>query len=105
MGIKGGLNLLLILSHRPNQLTVLIAVFITTRLSPRTPIAHGSPTNHSASPAEKEAQMIRLTGLWKNKSKDGTTYLSGTIGMAKVVILPNTYKKTDKDPVLVADKK
>jgi len=40
----------------------------------------------------------KLTGLWKNKTKDGKTYLSGTIGLARLLVLPNDFKKTEKDP-------
>lgn len=42
--------------------------------------------------------MIELTGLWKNTSKDGKTYLSGKLSFAKVVILPNDFKKNSNDP-------
>jgi hypothetical protein len=39
--------------------------------------------------------MIRLTGLWKNKSKDGKTYYSGQLNKhCKVLIFPNY----NKDP-------
>jgi len=43
--------------------------------------------------------MIRLCGLWASKTKDGRTYLSGgaTFG-TRVVILPNSFKKKEKDP-------
>lgn len=41
----------------------------------------------------------RLTGLWKNKSKAGETYLSGTVGLAKVLVMPNAFKREGKaDP-------
>jgi hypothetical protein len=42
--------------------------------------------------------MVKLSGLWKQKTKDGKPYLSGTIGGAKVLVFPNEYKKTEKDP-------
>lgn len=42
--------------------------------------------------------MIKLTGLWKNKSKNGMEYLSGRLGNAKVMIFPVKNKKSDKSP-------
>jgi hypothetical protein len=43
--------------------------------------------------------MIRLCGLWKNKSEKSGTYLSGRLGNnAKVLVFQNKHKKTDKDP-------
>jgi len=44
-------------------------------------------------------KMIRLTGLWKQKGKDGKTYLNGNIGGARIMILPNEYQREGKkDP-------
>lgn len=40
----------------------------------------------------------KLTGLWKNTNKDGQTYLSGSLGLAKLLVLPNGFKKGEKDP-------
>ena len=40
----------------------------------------------------------RLTGLWKNKTKDGKTYLSGSLGLSRLLVLPNDYKRNEKDP-------
>lgn len=43
--------------------------------------------------------MIRLTGLWKNKGKDGNTFLSGNLnGISSLLIMPNTYKKKENEP-------
>ena len=42
--------------------------------------------------------MIPLTGLWKNTTKDGKTYMSGNLGGAKVMIFANSYKTEDKHP-------
>jgi hypothetical protein len=36
---------------------------------------------------------IKLSGLWKNKTKDGKTYLSGNLGTAKMLVLPNDFKR------------
>jgi hypothetical protein len=41
---------------------------------------------------------IKLTGLWKNKGKDGKTFLSGTLGGVKLLIFANDYKKAGTDP-------
>ncbi len=41
---------------------------------------------------------LKLTGLWKSKTKDGKTYLSGTLGSIKVLVFTNEYKKKDSDP-------
>lgn len=40
----------------------------------------------------------KLSGLWKNKDKNGKTYLSGSAGLAKFLVLPNDFKKEEKDP-------
>jgi hypothetical protein len=42
---------------------------------------------------------IKLTGLWKHKDKNGNTYLSGGISsITQMAVLPNAYKRTEKDP-------
>lgn len=41
--------------------------------------------------------MVKLTGLWKN-TKDGKSYLSGSLGTARVLVFPNEFKKDEKDP-------
>lgn len=52
----------------------------------------------------------RLSGLWKQKDKQGRTYLSGSLGSARLLVMPNDYKKTEKEPdyvvyVVPAEKK
>jgi uncharacterized protein (DUF736 family) len=37
--------------------------------------------------------LVELTGLWQNTTKDGKKYLSGRIGNAKVLVFPNGFKK------------
>jgi hypothetical protein len=45
--------------------------------------------------------MVKLTGLWANKAKDGSTYYSGSLGAARVIILKNAFKREgSKDPDL-----
>jgi uncharacterized protein (DUF736 family) len=41
---------------------------------------------------------LKLTGLWKNTSKDGKAYLSGSLGGVKVLVFPNEHKRDEKDP-------
>jgi hypothetical protein len=46
-----------------------------------------------------EGNMIRLTGLWKNKTKAGESYLAGAISpTSRLIILPNTKKASPKEP-------
>ena len=40
---------------------------------------------------------VRVCGLWANE-KDGKTYLSGSIGNAKLLVFPNGYKDKDNQP-------
>lgn len=42
--------------------------------------------------------MIKLTSLWKNKTKDGNTYLKGNIGEATILIFTNKEKKNENSP-------
>jgi hypothetical protein len=45
------------------------------------------------------SEKIRVTGLWKNTSKNGGTYLKGSLSpVTPVLIMPNDYKKGEKDP-------
>lgn len=45
------------------------------------------------------SELIKLTGLWKSKTKTGVSMLSGSLNaVTSIVILPNTYKKSEKDP-------
>jgi len=43
--------------------------------------------------------MIKVTGLWKAKDKNGNTYLSGALNViTQLAIMPNTFKRNEKDP-------
>jgi uncharacterized protein (DUF736 family) len=43
--------------------------------------------------------MVKITGLWKQQDKNGQTYLAGTLSqVSKVMVMPNSYKKTESDP-------
>ena len=49
------------------------------------------------------SDKVRLTGLWKNESKDGGTYLSGSMSpSSQLLILENKYKDGDNDPDYIA---
>ena len=41
---------------------------------------------------------IRVCGLWKNVDKNGNEYFSGNIGDIRVMIFPNRFKETEKQP-------
>jgi len=44
-------------------------------------------------------EMVKLTGLWKQKDKQGNTYLSGSLSpVSKIVVMPNTFKSGEKNP-------
>lgn len=47
---------------------------------------------------EKESKLINATGLWKNKDKNGNTYLTGLMGGVRVLVFPVKEKKSDKHP-------
>lgn len=43
--------------------------------------------------------MIKVTGLWKRKTKSGDTYPSGTLsGITQLMVIPNKFKRNKKDP-------
>ena len=45
-----------------------------------------------------EKAKVKLCSLWLNTAKDGTEYLAGYIGDAKMMIFPNRFKETEKQP-------
>lgn len=46
----------------------------------------------------EEKPKVQLLALWENQSKNGDTYLSGTLGRNKVLGFKNRYKETDRQP-------
>jgi len=49
------------------------------------------------------ADMIKLTGLWRQESKSGGSYLSGLVSpTSKLLVLPNRQKKDAKEPDYIA---
>ncbi len=47
-----------------------------------------------------ESKLLNLTGLWMQKTKDGTPYMSGSFGRGiNILVFKNTKKRPDsKDP-------
>jgi len=39
------------------------------------------------------SKMLKITGIWENKDKNGNVYYSGYLGSSRVMIMKNTYKK------------
>jgi hypothetical protein len=49
--------------------------------------------------SEDRAPRIKMSGLWKSETKDGTIYLSGSNGSQRWSIWPNSYRDgNDKAP-------
>lgn len=42
--------------------------------------------------------MLTLGGLWVNEDKNGNKFMSGTLGMLRLLIFKNTNKQSDKSP-------
>lgn len=50
-----------------------------------------------------ESSLVKLTGLWKNKTKEGKQYLKGKISpTSSLLILSNQKKVKENDPDYVA---
>lgn len=44
-------------------------------------------------------QMLRLSGLWREKSPDGRSYLSGSLNKGvRLMVFPNDRKQNETDP-------
>jgi len=49
-----------------------------------------------------DTKMIKLTGLWKNETKNGEAFYSGSLCPgARLLLFKNGFKKGDRDPDLV----
>jgi|TARA_R110000765_G_scaffold235441_1_gene338371 hypothetical protein len=45
------------------------------------------------------SDLIKLSGLWVNKDKNGNEYFSGGFGYgAKILIMKNTFKEKENEP-------
>lgn len=42
--------------------------------------------------------LIKITGLWLNRTKDGRDYFSGRFGDARILIFENRERASDKMP-------
>ena len=43
--------------------------------------------------------IIKLTGLWKTKTKAGASMLTGSLNaVTSLLVMPNTFKKSAKEP-------
>jgi hypothetical protein len=45
-----------------------------------------------------ESNLPNVCGLWKQQSKDGTTYLSGVLGNVKIMVFQNRNKTSNRAP-------
>ncbi len=45
--------------------------------------------------------MIKLTGLWKKEGKDGVFYSGKLSYNTNILLFPNKYKQSEKDPALI----
>ena len=50
-----------------------------------------------------DSNLVRLTGLWQNQSKQGESYLVGSISpSSRLLIFPNKRKQRDRGPDFIA---
>ena len=47
---------------------------------------------------DSKGTKVRVAGLWRGKTKDGSEYLSGGWGNVRILIFPNGYKEGEKAP-------
>ena len=45
-----------------------------------------------------QSDLLRVGGLWKNETKDGKTYLAGSLGSLRLLIFQNKFKEKESDP-------
>jgi len=46
----------------------------------------------------EDSKLINVCGLWKNESRNGSTYLSGSLGGVQILVFPVKEKRSDKSP-------
>lgn len=52
--------------------------------------------------SEEQAPKIKIGGLWKQQSKSGDVYYSGSLTYStNLLLFKNRYKKSEKDPDLL----
>lgn len=47
-----------------------------------------------------ESKRVKMTGLWKNETRNGKEYWSGNLGSARIEVWPNDRKERDNHPDL-----
>lgn len=47
--------------------------------------------------SEEKGDLIPISGLWKNSSQNGDTYLTGYLGQSKLIAFKNRYKESPED--------
>lgn len=48
---------------------------------------------------EERGELVPIGGLWANKDREGTTFLSGGLGNARLLVFKNKFKKQgEKQP-------
>jgi hypothetical protein len=46
----------------------------------------------------ENSDLIMIGGLWLNESQSGNKYMSGSLGMAKLLVFKNNNKRTSDSP-------
>jgi hypothetical protein len=44
-----------------------------------------------------KGDLLRVTGLWENDARDGSQYLSGSVGALRILVFKNKYKKKNSN--------
>ena len=60
--------------------------------------APAQPPQGQAPQEPEQGAMVRLSGLWRSETRNGQPMLSGSLGGARLVVLPNDRRRSDKDP-------
>ena len=45
-----------------------------------------------------DSDLVRVTGMWRNSTRQGDPYYSGTCGPLRFVMFTNNRAKSDRDP-------
>lgn len=56
---------------------------------------------------QQQSNLCEIFALWKNTSKNGDTYLTGTMGNSRILVFKNNQKEAENQPdyrVFVATK-
>jgi hypothetical protein len=47
---------------------------------------------------DKNETRIRISGMWQNKTAEGETYFSGSMGDGKLLMFKNKFAEKETDP-------